>query len=380
MADNPLLIRLANLYSSEPIRYPQLRIVSFAQWMLESGRGTSALAKNHYNFAGLKYRPEMAAYAKRVIYEAHDGSDAYCKFATLENFIEGYWAFLQRAPYTGWEAHTDTAEDFIRFIGPTYTPTSGYSEKVLTLVAEARRILDAAAAPGPAETRGAVDLGTIVIDPGHGGESKLGGSSPNNAISVSGVKEKKLALDFCFILRDLLLSQAEAAGETIRVVLTRTKDVNVAIADRANAASVNNAKAFLCWHFNGHNETRVSGVETYYAAAANGNINVVQDAAFARAVQDGLLTGMRLVNPNAKDRGIKQDTESGPGRMGVLNDVALGNAARPQKCVAAYVEAEFISNPTVDRLLISGPDAIPNRRKVLAKLATAIRGHMATLP
>ena len=379
MPDDPLLTRLAYLYSSEPIRYPHLRLVSFAQWMLESGRGKSALAKEHYNFAGLKYRPEMAAYAKKVMYEAHDGLDAYCKFATLEHFIDGYWAFLQRAPYTGWEAHTDTPEDFIRFIGPTYTPTPGYSEKVLALVPEARRILDAAAASPAPSTSGAQNIGTIVLDPGHGGEAKLGGSSPNNAISVSGVKEKKLALDFCFILRDLLLSQAQAAGQTIRVVLTRTKDINVSIAERASLAGSNNASAFLCWHFNGFHVPQVAGVETYFAAASNGNANVLEDAAFAQAVHNGLLQGMRQINPGAKDRGVKQDSESGPGRMGVLSDIALGNSARVKKCVAAYVEAEFISNPTVDKLLISGPDAIPNRHKVLAKVATAIRDHMATI-
>ena len=37
-------------------------------------------------------------------------------------------------------------------------------------------------------------MGTIVIDPGHGGDVKVGGSSPNNARGPSGVLEKALTL------------------------------------------------------------------------------------------------------------------------------------------------------------------------------------------
>jgi len=95
---NALLKRLLTVYKGEDIRYPQLRAVTLAQWMLESGRATSALAKEHYNFGGIKWRPEMAAYATKIKYEANDGVDYYCKFATIESFINGYWAFLSGRP------------------------------------------------------------------------------------------------------------------------------------------------------------------------------------------------------------------------------------------------------------------------------------------
>src|SRR5215510_2923406 len=136
MPANELLLRLVDVYVGENIRHPQLRAVTLAQWMVESGRGTSKLARDHYNFGGLKWRKEMAAFATRVSYEAHDGKDYYCKFATIENFINGYWAFLNRAPYSGWEEHIDSGEDFIRFIGPIYTPKPSYADDVLALVPE----------------------------------------------------------------------------------------------------------------------------------------------------------------------------------------------------------------------------------------------------
>lgn len=379
MSANALLLRLADIYSGENIRHPQLRAVTLAQWMLESGRATSKLATDHYNFGGLKWRKEMAAYATRVLYQAHDGEEYYCKFATIESFVNGYWAFLNRAPYSGWEEHIDDAEEFIRFIGPIYTPKPSYPDDVLALVAEAQELLSAAPHThvARAAAAGATDLGTIVIDPGHGGTSTVGGSSPNNATSASGVKEKKLTLDFSLILRDELSNQAAAHGQKIKVVLTRTTDVNVGITDRAKVAATEHARAFLCLHFNGDANKTLSGAETFFRAKSNGNLNLQDDIAFTNAVHAGLIAGMRAVNPTAKDRGVKPDTETKPKSLGVLDDAALGNTAANPRCVSAYIEAEYISNPKVDKILISGPDAIANRTQVMASVATAIRGFLA---
>ena len=94
MPANQLLQKLAEVYRGDDIQYQELKAVTLAQWMLESGRATSKLAKLHYNFGGLKWRREMVPYATRIEYEAHDGVDFYCKFATVENFISGYWAWL----------------------------------------------------------------------------------------------------------------------------------------------------------------------------------------------------------------------------------------------------------------------------------------------
>ena len=88
------------------------------------------------------------------------------------------------------------------------------------------------------------------------------------------------------------------------------------------------------------------------------------------------MAGMRAVNPAAKDRHVKPDTESGPGSLGVLDDAELGNTPADAPCVSAYIEAEFISNPKVDKILISGPDAVANRTRVMAAVATAIRATL----
>ena len=77
-----LIERLAAAYRGYALPHPKLRAVTLAQWLLESGRGSSALAREHLNFAGLKWRPEMAPFATRIDYAAHDGADAYCRFAS----------------------------------------------------------------------------------------------------------------------------------------------------------------------------------------------------------------------------------------------------------------------------------------------------------
>jgi N-acetylmuramoyl-L-alanine amidase len=224
------------------------------------------------------------------------------------------------------------------------------------------------------------NLGAIVLDPGHGGTAKVGGSSPNNAISISGVLEKNLALDFCKILKAELESQASTAGDTVDVFLTRTTDVNAGIADRAKLAKTRNAKLFLSLHFNGLDNPSVRGAETYFATKGNGNRNEAADKAFAAKMQAALMAGLKAVDPTAKDRGVKRDTDSGPGRLGTLSGVARDNDGRTNKCLAAYYEVEFITNQKVETALISGPDAAANRAAVMGSVAKAMLAQVRTMP
>ena len=391
-----LLGQLVAAYRSANVQHPQLRAVTLAQWMLESGRAGSRLAQEHLNFGGLKWRPEMAAFATKVSFAAHDGVDDYCKFESVEKFIGGYWKFLDRSPYAGWQGHAGSADAFMRFIGPIYTPTAGYADKVLALVSEATALLNgmstpstgssasggtsspgsATSSPGSAISSGTFNLGTIVIDPGHGGTTNVAGSSANNAISASGIKEKALTLQFAQILQTELLSQAGNAGEQLKVVLTRTTDVNVTGARRAGTAFDHQARLFLSIHFNGSSNPGVRGVETFYRAAANGNLNLEEDKAFARDVQQAVFGAIAALDTGVANRGIKPDTDTRIGACGVLNDVRLGNDRRDDMCRAALVEIEFISNPSADRLLVSGPDAGDNRTKIMAALAERLRTHM----
>lgn len=381
MSGERLFNELVARYVVARVRYPQLKPITLAQWMLESGRGTSRLAIEHYNFGGLKWRAEMKPYAAPVLYDAHDGTELYCRFLTPEAFIEGYWAFIARTPYSGWEEHSQSGESFIRFIGPTYCPTAGYVEHVLALLPEAEKLLgtnggiDTESATPIQPDRAERHFGAIILDPGHGGTKDLPGSSWNNTKSASGVLEKTLTLEWCQALRTELQSQAAASGRTIDVVMTRSSDVNVAGVSRAALALAHNAKLFLSIHFNSNGKSTV-GTETYYGAKENGNVNLADDLKFAKAVQEGVLSGYKAANIPHKDRGIKPDTLTYHKKLAVLSDINLGNSNRQDKCRAALLEVDFIPNPEVDKRLVSGPDATENRKAIIRSLAKAILGEM----
>jgi N-acetylmuramoyl-L-alanine amidase len=205
----------------------------------------------------------------------------------------------------------------------------------------------------------------------------LPGSDANHAISVSGVKEKKLALDFSLILRDQIYARAKT-GERVKVVMTRETDKNLPGRERARFAFDHKAKLFLCLHFNGDQNRSARGTETYYRAKENGNINLEEDMTFAQSVQTALFKQLKALDNSAKDRGIKPDNEGNPNLpgFGVLNDHNLGNDERRDPCRAAYIEAEFITNPSVEKLLISGPDSINNRTLAMRAVADAVLQQM----
>jgi N-acetylmuramoyl-L-alanine amidase len=380
-----LFERLASSYARAAIAFPTLKTVTLAQWALESGRGTSDLAIQHANFAGLKWRGEMVGFATPTRVVAHDGVGEYCKFADLVAFIRGYWQFLTRSPYEGWEQHAATGESFMRFIGPIYCPDGGYVNEVLDLLPEAEDLLKrfdgnaggtggqgatpqpgtagaGIAIPGPASSV----QGIVVLDPGHGGTQIVGGSSPNNAISASGIKEKKIVLEIAFLLRDTLRRMAP----NISVIMTRETDVNVGISARPAVAARNRADLFLSLHCNGFNQ-RARGVETWVRGAGNGNVNLAEDKEFAGKIQRRVLEAFRRHDPTTPDRGIKSDDDR-EASLGVLNDNSLGTAAANHPIRACLVELEFIDVPRVDQLMNTGPSASAVRADLAKGMATAI--------
>lgn len=127
---------------STNIQYPQLKTAQLAQAILESGRGTSELFLTHNNPYGLKWRQEMSAIAQSTHYTAHDGLDSYCKFQSLEDAVKGYWVFLNREPYRGWEQYNASPKDYLKFIVDCgYCPDNGYVNKVTGFLPEASKLL-----------------------------------------------------------------------------------------------------------------------------------------------------------------------------------------------------------------------------------------------
>jgi N-acetylmuramoyl-L-alanine amidase len=99
---------------------------------------------------------------------------------------------------------------------------------------------------------------TAVVDPGHGGEK-------DGAVSPKGDKEKELTLQIARRVKRRL----EALGG--RVLLTRSGDTRVPLANRAAVANAVRADLFVSIHLNSMpteaSRRSSSGVETYFLSA-----------------------------------------------------------------------------------------------------------------
>ncbi len=99
---------------------------------------------------------------------------------------------------------------------------------------------------------------TIVLDPGHGGEQE-------GALAADGAKEKDLALD----ITRRIAARLKRLGA--KVVLTRTGDIAVPLANRAAIATAIRADLFLSVHLNSmpsaEQRRHSHGVETYFLSA-----------------------------------------------------------------------------------------------------------------
>ena len=158
---------------------------------------------------------------------------------------------------------------------------------------------------------------TIVIDPGHGGAVKVGGSSHNNATGPAGTLEKNITLA-------IARAAKSALSQNNKVILTRDYDINLGLAERANVAFKNEADLFLSIHLNGWHNPSVQGTECYHHELSN-----LQSKNFAQIVQTETIkvTGLR-------NRGVKAQN------MGVLRPARhLSNTA------ACLLEVSFLTDP-----------------------------------
>jgi N-acetylmuramoyl-L-alanine amidase len=192
--------------------------------------------------------------------------------------------------------------------------------------------------------------GTVVIDPGHGGQN-TGTQSIADRTS-----EKDWTLDWALRLAPLLTANGW------RVVLTRTNDVDVSLADRVSLADAVKADLFVSLHFNsGFPNTELTGLETFCLTPVGLPSTLTRDyeddltKEFPNNAYDGenLRYAFRLHRAvldatHTADRGIRRARF-----MGVL---------RGQNRPAVLLEAGYLSNPREARLI-----ATPAYRQRLAQ-------------
>jgi len=235
----------------------------------------------------------------------------------------------------------------------------------LVLDFQARPVAPGVAGPAPAPSAAPsptapIELGgvrTVVIDPGHGGE-EVGAKGP------SGTLEKDVTLA---IARRLRAALANSLG--LQAFLTRDRDEEIALDERAAVANNYKADLFVSIHANASRSLGAKGSEVYFLtyqatddesrrmaaleggaftpgtpAPASGDLALILwDMAQAEHLEESSALASRIQEELAdvtgsQGRGVKQ----APFRV-------LVGAAMP----AVLVEVAFISNAEEERLLVS---------------------------
>ena len=181
---------------------------------------------------------------------------------------------------------------------------------------------------------------TIVIDPGHGGTAL----TDSYRVGPTGQREEWVNLRVSLMLRDLL---AEAGAN---VLMTRTDDSFVELADRAQLAVDHRADLFISVHHNATADTAVNFPIIYYHGNASENrASVLLGRYLGREIRDALFTPDTHVS-------LVSDHTIFPTRGA---RVLLGSYGIP----GVITEASFFSNRDEDIRLA---DSTYNRREAEA--------------
>lgn len=129
------------------------------------------------------------------------------------------------------------------------------------------------------------ELRTIVLDPGHGGK-ETGAKGP------AGATEKELTLAIAQQLKARLEAQLP-----VKVILTRTEDLDLGLDERAAIANQNRADFFLSIHLNSSPRAGAFGAETYFLSLQASDQRAAAAAEVENRSDGGLATGDESADP-----------------------------------------------------------------------------------
>ena len=117
-------------------------------------------------------------------------------------------------------------------------------------------------APAFSQKKDTYRVRTVVIDPGHGGAKPgaLGGR----------IQEKELTLSIAKKFGKLITDNYP----DVKVIYTRTSDVDISLAERAHIANRNKADLFVSIHINSHPTAIPTGVETFVMGLSESRANL----------------------------------------------------------------------------------------------------------
>lgn len=162
----------------------------------------------------------------------------------------------------------------------------------------------------------------ICLDPGHGGQGHI----PDYKRGPTGLREAEINLEVAKYLQTLL----EKVGAI--VIMTRTDDSFVSLADRSEIANENNVDFFISLHHNGiDDKPDINYTSTWYHGDADDSRPSLD---LARYLQRSVSDALQL--PKSPSTGLYSDKLVVASGFGVL---------RLTVCPAVVCEASFYTNP-----------------------------------
>ncbi|HEV7403780.1 MAG TPA: N-acetylmuramoyl-L-alanine amidase [Chthoniobacteraceae bacterium] len=217
----------------------------------------------------------------------------------------------------------------------------------------------------------------IVIDPGHGGPRDVGTdaaktrSSSNNATSPSGrLKEKDLTLELAKAVAARIEASDAAKAGRVRVVLTRTTDVNRDFAERAAVAARESASCFVSIHFNAA-AGRAGGPRAVVQQEGR-NANFAADRDFGMSLARAVQVASQQFRPTPVASFHDDHELHGGAGSYLFHQLAQNEATR--RIPSCQLEVEFLDNRDVE-------DAMLRQRKaeVIEAWARAIADALVDL-
>jgi N-acetylmuramoyl-L-alanine amidase len=147
-------------------------------------------------------------------------------------------------------------------------------------------------------------VGRIVLDPGHGGKD-------SGAISLSGLREKDVVLNIAKMLK---LTLERETG--CQVLLTRTTDRYLTLAERTAFANAKKADVFISIHANAAENRSLGGVETYFLNLASdpqaARVAALENASAKKQMSDlqSILKDLMLKSKTSESSRLAQDVQN----------------------------------------------------------------------
>ncbi len=199
-------------------------------------------------------------------------------------------------------------------------------------------------------------IGSIVIDPGHGGRD-------TGAVGPTGLMEKDLCLDVALRLGQIIKLRLPGA----EVIFTRTDDKFMPLEKRTNIANEKKAELFLSIHANSSPYDAARGVETYYSNLKGGSEGLEVAARENATAHETVSDLPELVKKIARSDEIEESRQFAEDIQSSLSRRIQHSAKSAQKggvhrapfvvlrganMPSVLTEISFLSNPSDEQLLM----------------------------